>query len=105
MARGDFVLPLYTDLQLPNLVFVLFVLAIESSAMSSSRQYDIVVFGATGYTGKLTAEYITTHLPTDLRWALAGRSQSKLRVIAAECKTLNADRTPPGKRKDCPFVF
>jgi short subunit dehydrogenase-like uncharacterized protein len=65
--------------------------------MSSPRQYDIVVFGATGYTGKLTAEYITSRLPTDLRWALAGRSQSKLEGIAAECKTLNADRVPPGK--------
>ncbi|KAJ4304191.1 hypothetical protein N0V88_001803 [Collariella sp. IMI 366227] len=45
-------------------------------APKHDRQYDLVVFGATGYTGKYTAQYITTHLPTDLRWAVAGRSQS-----------------------------
>jgi len=61
----------------------------------SSRQYDLVVFGATGYTGKLTAEHITTNLPTDLKWALAGRSASKLEAVAAECKSLNPDRSQP----------
>jgi short subunit dehydrogenase-like uncharacterized protein len=65
--------------------------------MSASRQYDIVVFGATGYTGKLTAEHITTQLPTDLKWALAGRSASKLEAVAAECKALNPDRVQPGQ--------
>ena len=65
--------------------------------MSSSRQYDLVVFGATGYTGKLTAEHITTNLPTDLKWALAGRSAKKLEALAAECQPLNPDRTQPGK--------
>ncbi|TVY26953.1 putative trans-acting enoyl reductase, partial [Lachnellula hyalina] len=61
----------------------------------SLRVYDLVVFGATGYTGKLTAEYIATKLPTDLKWALAGRSRSKLEAVAAECKALNADRIQP----------
>ncbi|KAK0099496.1 hypothetical protein ONS95_000227 [Cadophora gregata] len=61
----------------------------------SSRQYDLVVFGATGYTGKLTAEHITTHLPTDLKWAIAGRSATKLEAVAAECKTLNPNRSQP----------
>jgi short subunit dehydrogenase-like uncharacterized protein len=65
--------------------------------MSASRQYDIVVFGATGYTGKLTVEHITTELPTDLKWALAGRSASKLEAVAAECKALNPDRVQPGQ--------
>jgi short subunit dehydrogenase-like uncharacterized protein len=65
--------------------------------MSTSRQYDIVVFGATGYTGKLTAEYITTQLPTDLKWALAGRSKAKLEAVAAQCKSLNPDRVQPGE--------
>ncbi|CZR66899.1 uncharacterized protein PAC_16800 [Phialocephala subalpina] len=61
----------------------------------SSRQYDIVVFGATGYTGKLAAEQIATKLPTDLKWAIAGRSASKLEALAKECKALNPDRTQP----------
>ena len=62
-----------------------------------SRTYDLIVFGATGYTGKLTAEHITTHLPTDLKWAVAGRSETKLAGIVNELKTLNADRTQPGQ--------
>lgn len=65
--------------------------------MTASRQYDIVVFGATGYTGKLTAEHIAKELPTDLKWAIAGRSASKLEALAKECKALNPDRIQPGK--------
>ncbi|CAM1505491.1 Fc.00g111280.m01.CDS01 [Cosmosporella sp. VM-42] len=60
------------------------------------RQYDVVVFGATGYTGKLTAEYITNYLPTDLKWAVAGRNESKLQAVVDECKKLNSDRVAPG---------
>ncbi|KAK3937640.1 Saccharopine dehydrogenase-like oxidoreductase [Diplogelasinospora grovesii] len=59
------------------------------------RQYDLVVFGATGYTGKFTAQHITTHLPTDLKWAVAGRSRDKLEQVVAQCKALNPDRRAP----------
>ncbi|KAJ0107590.1 saccharopine dehydrogenase [Diaporthe amygdali] len=59
------------------------------------RTYDLVVFGATGYTGKYTAEHITTHLPTDLKWAIAGRSREKLQKLADELKPLNPDRRQP----------
>ncbi|KAL2124864.1 hypothetical protein VTJ04DRAFT_1229 [Mycothermus thermophilus] len=65
------------------------------SLKQHDRQYDLVVFGATGYTGKYTAQYITTNLPTNLRWAIAGRSQPKLEAVAAECAKLNPDRLPP----------
>jgi hypothetical protein len=70
----------------------------------SARQYDVIVLGATGYTGKFTAEHIATSLPTDLRWALAGRSRQKLERVAAECKSLNPDRIQPGK-KAAPLPF
>ena len=60
-----------------------------------SRQYECIVFGATGYTGKYTAEHITTHLPADFRWAVAGRSESKLKALVDELKSMNADRQPP----------
>ena len=77
------------------------------------RKYDLVVFGATGmfcgssqvinaesarpgYTGRYAAEYITKSLPTDLNWAIAGRSREKLEKIAAELKSLNTDRRQPG---------
>ncbi|KAI9675328.1 MAG: hypothetical protein M1817_001231 [Caeruleum heppii] len=63
---------------------------------SADRQYELVLFGATGYTGKLTAEHITTHLPSDLRWALAGRSAEKLSGVRDEIRSYNPDRVQPG---------
>ncbi|KAI1074109.1 hypothetical protein F5B20DRAFT_574351 [Whalleya microplaca] len=60
-----------------------------------SRQYDLVLFGATGYTGLMTAEHITTHLPTNLKWAIAGRSAEKLQNVVKECQALNPDRQAP----------
>ncbi|RYP14404.1 hypothetical protein DL765_006393 [Monosporascus sp. GIB2] len=59
------------------------------------RQYDLVLFGATGYTGLMTAEHIALHLPTDLRWAIAGRSVERLQNVVRECHALNPDRRMP----------
>ena len=61
----------------------------------SARQYECILFGATGYTGKYTAEHITTSLPTDFKWAVAGRSEGKLKQLVNDLQTLNADRTQP----------
>lgn len=47
----------------------------------STRPYDVVLFGATGFTGALTAAYLAEHAPEDLRWALAGRNQAKLEAV------------------------
>jgi short subunit dehydrogenase-like uncharacterized protein len=47
----------------------------------SSRPYELVLFGATGFTGALVAEHLAAHGPRDLRWALAGRSQPKLAAV------------------------
>ena len=66
-------------------------------AAPSSRQYDLVLLGATGYTGKLCAEYITRNLPTNLKWAVGGRSSSKLSAITEELRSLNPDRLQPGE--------
>lgn len=46
-----------------------------------SRSYDLVIFGATGFTGGLTAEYLADHAPEGTRWAVAGRSEAKLRAL------------------------
>jgi hypothetical protein len=73
--------------------------SVSSSTMPQDREYDLVLFGATGYTGKLTARHITTHLPTDLRWAVAGRSSAKLEAVIEAIKSLNPDRIQPGKQK------
>ena len=61
----------------------------------SKRSYDLVLLGATGYTGKLVAEYITKTFPTNIKWAVAGRSQSKLESVVSSIKSLNSDRTQP----------
>ncbi|KAJ6446440.1 saccharopine dehydrogenase [Purpureocillium lavendulum] len=59
------------------------------------RQYDLVVLGATGYTGRFVAEHVASHLPTNLKWAVAGRSAAKLQAVIDECAKVNADRLPP----------
>ncbi len=50
-------------------------------ADSAPRAHDIVVLGATGFTGELTAEYLAEHAPKGLRWALAGRNRGKLETV------------------------
>ncbi|TDE19245.1 saccharopine dehydrogenase NADP-binding domain-containing protein [Actinomadura sp. 6K520] len=47
----------------------------------TDRQYDIVLFGATGFTGALTAEYLAEHADPGTRWALAGRNEAKLAAV------------------------
>ena len=49
----------------------------------SSAKFDIVVYGATGFTGQLVAEYLTQHYKSDktLKWAMAGRSLGKLKSV------------------------
>ena len=45
------------------------------------RSYDIVLFGATGFVGELTAEYLAQNAPDQARIAIAGRSQAKLEAL------------------------
>ncbi|CAG8148798.1 unnamed protein product [Penicillium salamii] len=63
--------------------------------MASNRQYDLVLLGPTGYTGRFCSEHIVQNLPTDLKWAIAGRSAHKMDPIAKELKALNPDRADP----------
>ncbi|MCF2528511.1 saccharopine dehydrogenase family protein [Yinghuangia soli] len=48
---------------------------------ADERAYDLVLFGATGFTGGLTAEYLADHAPDGCRWALAGRDLAKLTAV------------------------
>ncbi|WP_405915526.1 saccharopine dehydrogenase family protein [Streptomyces sp. NBC_00728] len=65
----------------------------------SDRAYDIVLFGATGFVGELTAEYLAAHAPEGLRWAIAGRSTEKLERLRERLGgapgVLRADVTDP----------
>ena len=51
--------------------------------MSDSREFDLVVYGATGFTGRLVAEYLVGREGAP-RWAMAGRSQAKLEQVRGE---------------------
>lgn len=46
-----------------------------------SRDYDVVLYGASGFTGKQTAQYFAQHAPSTLRWAIAGRNRAKLETV------------------------
>ncbi|HEX3117375.1 MAG TPA: saccharopine dehydrogenase NADP-binding domain-containing protein [Bradyrhizobium sp.] len=48
-----------------------------------SSKFDIVVYGATGFTGRLVAEYLAAHYTgkDDPKWAMAGRSRQKLAEV------------------------
>ncbi|MFI1886320.1 saccharopine dehydrogenase family protein [Streptomyces jumonjinensis] len=44
----------------------------------AQRPYDIVLYGATGFVGVLTARYLAANAPRECRWAIAGRSGPRL---------------------------
>ena len=54
--------------------------------MSGNRKYDIVLWGATGFTGKLCVKYLAESygLKNGLKWAIAGRSRAKLEKVLRE---------------------
>src|SRR5579875_630541 len=74
-------------------------------AKHPDRPYDIVLFGATGFAGRLTADYLAAAAPPTTRWALAGRNEAKLARVRDELakahpdlgrlETVTADVTDP----------
>src|ERR1700677_3710749 len=75
--------------------------------MKPSSKFDIVVYGATGFTGQLVAEYLAEHYrgDRDLKWAMAGRSLDKLASVRdaigapADTPWIVADASDPGSLK------
>lgn len=49
----------------------------------ADREFDIIVYGATGFTGRLVAEYLAANY-ADVKWAMAGRSLTKLEEVRGE---------------------
>ena len=76
----------------------------------STREFDVVLFGATGFTGGLTADYLARNVPAGCRWALAGRNAGRLREVRdrlasgdaslADLRLLDADVTAPASLAD-----
>jgi short subunit dehydrogenase-like uncharacterized protein len=52
--------------------------------LGGDRDFDVVVFGATGFVGRLVAGYLGRHAPDGLRIGLAGRSEARLNAVRAE---------------------
>jgi short subunit dehydrogenase-like uncharacterized protein len=71
--------------------------------MKPSSKFDIIIYGATGFTGQLVAEYLAAHYRNDshLKWAMAGRSLDKLASVrdaigaAADTPLIAADASDP----------
>lgn len=64
--------------------------------MSDARPYDIVLFGATGFTGRLTAEYLARKSVREpFRWAIAGRNPGKLEELKNQLKPLAGGQPGP----------
>ena len=81
-----------------------------ADARETDREFDLVLMGATGFTGALTADYLARHAPAGLRWALAGRDPGRLAVVRDRLAgvdealgglpLLHADATDPGSLAD-----
>ena len=57
----------------------------------ADREYDVVLFGATGFTGGLTAEYLAEHADPGTRLALAGRNRQKLEAARSRLGEQHAE--------------
>jgi saccharopine dehydrogenase (NAD+, L-glutamate forming) len=62
--------------------------------VEGQRQFDLVLFGATGFTGGLTADYLAANAPEGTRWALVGRNRDKLDAVAARLAAGSAGPKP-----------
>ena len=52
------------------------------SVNETKKKFDLIIWGATGYTGKLVCEYIfKNYKNTNLKWALGGRYKSKIKSL------------------------
>ncbi|MFI9759398.1 saccharopine dehydrogenase family protein [Streptomyces sp. NPDC051963] len=70
----------------------------------TDRPYDIVLYGATGFVGVLTAEYLDAHAPEGLRWAIAGRNRDRLQQLrerlGGDVGVLQADGSDPAALRE-----
>ena len=51
--------------------------------MGAAREFDIILWGATGFTGSLVAQHLTDTYGSELNWAMAGRNLEKLAALKA----------------------
>ncbi|HYJ21734.1 MAG TPA: saccharopine dehydrogenase NADP-binding domain-containing protein [Solirubrobacterales bacterium] len=63
--------------------------------MAAERKYDLALFGATGFTGGLTAEYLAANAPEGLKWALVGRNRAKLEAVQKRLAAASPEAPAP----------
>jgi short subunit dehydrogenase-like uncharacterized protein len=63
--------------------------------VAADRQFDLALFGATGFTGGLTAEYLARSGPKGLRWALVGRNRGKLEAVRSRLEEIGGEAPAP----------
>lgn len=56
-----------------------------------TRDHDVILYGATGFTGRQTVAYFKKYAPAGLRWAVAGRNRAKLEALDARVPVIAAD--------------
>jgi short subunit dehydrogenase-like uncharacterized protein len=57
----------------------------------SSKSFDLILIGATGFTGERAARYLSKHAPSNLKWGIAARNKEKLSAVA-ESLSISGDR-------------
>ena len=62
---------------------------------AADRPYDLVLLGATGFTGGLTSAHLAGHLPAAARWALAGRDRGRLEAVRERVVSQHPDGVAP----------
>lgn len=63
--------------------------------MTGERDFDLIVFGATGFTGRQVVAYLKKRAPAKLRWAIAGRKHDTPHGLDAGVPIVLADSTDP----------
>jgi short subunit dehydrogenase-like uncharacterized protein len=63
--------------------------------MCAEQQIDIALFGATGFTGGLTADYLASNAPEGMRWALVGRNRGKLEAVRSRLTAATPEAPVP----------
>jgi short subunit dehydrogenase-like uncharacterized protein len=60
-----------------------------------AKEFDVVLYGATGFVGRQAAAYFACKAPKDLRWAIAGRDRAALAALGVDAPILIADARDP----------
>jgi short subunit dehydrogenase-like uncharacterized protein len=72
--------------------------------MADTPEFDLVLYGATGFTGRLVAEYLAAHAPDGITWAVAGRNPEKLAgvmsEVGADIPQIRADAGEPASLRE-----